>query len=136
MSVAAAARSTILLAAAAATALLNGSLPAEARGKDVAKVLLGVAAVAVVAHELSDRQERRVESRDTAMARAFGDLSPLARRSIEERLGAWGYLRGRADGRWDDATYEAVRAWAVDAGMGRHLHDERGALYIYQAIVS
>ncbi|MCE6959216.1 peptidoglycan-binding protein [Cereibacter sphaeroides] len=136
MSVAATLRSTILLAAAAATALLNGSLPAEARGKDVAKVLLGVAAVAVVAHELSDHRERRVESRDTAVARAFGDLSPLARRSIEERLGAWGYLRGRADGRWDDATYEAVRAFAVDTGRTRNMHDYTGAMFLYEAMVS
>lgn len=131
----------IALAATLGAVTLTSALPAEAGGKDVLKGLAAVVVLGAIANELSDGKQPRaryvpVTTGDTPAARAFHDLSPRARAAIETRLWNMGYLQGRADGRWDDATWIAVKDYARDSGMRRDVYDYTGAMFVYESVVS
>jgi len=125
----------------AATALTGTVAPAAADGKDVLKGIAAVVVLGAIANELSDDRQPSyqpvpVTTGDSPAARAFHDLSPRARHAIETRLWNMGYMQGQVDGRWDDATWVAVRDFARDSGMRRDVYDYTGAMFVYEAVVS
>ncbi|MCW3783593.1 peptidoglycan-binding domain-containing protein [Defluviimonas salinarum] len=153
----------LLLSAALAT---GTAAPVQAGGKDLAKGLAVIAVMTAIAkstggaraatpsygdggygrntygrntysHGAYDRSVYQdYQDPEQASGQAFMSLSPLARRSIEERLARYGYETGRIDGRWDQATWFAVQDYARDVRMSRSLGSQDGAMGVFHHIVS
>ena len=68
-------------------------------------------------------------------AQAFNSYSRQERKAIQRSLRAQGYYRGGVDGAFGPGTYNAVVAYARDAGAAGHLRSAGGAYAIYDGLI-
>lgn len=71
----------------------------------------------------------------TPVARAFNSYSLTERKAIQRNLRSAGYYSGGIDGAFGPRTYNAVIAYARDAGAGGNLKTTGGAFAIYDGLI-
>lgn len=71
----------------------------------------------------------------TPAAVAFNSYSREERRLIQRRLAGYGYYRNGIDGSFGPGTYNAVAAYARDAGVGAKLANREGAYGVYDGLI-
>ncbi|PTE13965.1 peptidoglycan-binding domain-containing protein [Pseudogemmobacter blasticus] len=71
----------------------------------------------------------------TPVARAFNTYSLRERQAIQRSLRASGYYSGAIDGSFGPRTYNAVVAYARDAGARNNLQTTGGAFAIYDGLI-
>ena len=71
----------------------------------------------------------------TPAARAFNTYSKSERKAIQRSLRASGYYYGGIDGSFGPGTYNAVVAYARDAGAAGNLRNTNGAYAVYDGLI-
>lgn len=71
----------------------------------------------------------------TPAARAFGSYSREERKAIQRQLRRAGYYSGGIDGAFGPGTYNAVTAYARDAGASGNLRTTGGAFAVYDGLL-
>ena len=71
----------------------------------------------------------------TPAAQAFNTYSKTERKAIQRSLRAYGYYRGGIDGSFGPGTYNAIAAYARDAGAQGHLNSANGAYALYDGLI-
>lgn len=71
----------------------------------------------------------------TPAARAFNTYSRAERQAIQRSLRSMGYYYGRIDGAFGPGTYDAVAAYARDAGAAGQLASAGGAFGVYDSLI-
>lgn len=145
------AKSTIIAAIAALSIVAIPASPALAWGKKEQGFVAGVAAAVIIDEIL--KQNRKAKAApppapvyvtpapayasiySTPAARAFNSYSLSERKAIQRQLRAWGYYRGGIDGAFGPGTYNAVVAYARDAGAAGNLASTGGAYAIYDGLI-
>jgi hypothetical protein len=147
-------KSTAIAAVAALSVAAIPAAPAHAWGKREQGFVAGVV-TAVIINELIDSNKRKVvpapapaprpvyvEPRptygsvyNTPAAQAFNSYSRTDRKAIQRSLRAQGYYYGSIDGSFGPGTYNAVAAYARDAGASGHLGTAGGAYAIYDGLI-
>lgn len=144
-------------AAIAALAALSGAAvpatPALAWGDREQGFVAGVATAVIVDEILKQGRQSREARRApapvyahpapvattsihaTPVARAFNSYSPGERKAIQRSLRANGYYSGGIDGSFGPRTYNAVVAYARDAGASGNLRTTGGAFAIYDGLI-
>ena len=151
---------TAAVSAIAATSIFIGSLaPAQAFGDRERAFLQGVAA-AVIIDKLTSQPRRpappvyvappvtfvpqqpvyqqhpvQISIYQTPAARAFNSYSRAERIAIQRRLAQLGYYRSGIDGSFGPGTYNAVVAYAQDAGQGSSLGGTNTAFGVYDGLI-
>ncbi|MCU0801369.1 MAG: peptidoglycan-binding protein [Rhodobacteraceae bacterium] len=151
---------TIAVSAVAATAILAGSLaPAQAFGDRERAFLQGVATAVIVDKLITETRRPRVQVPppvvtfvpqepvythrpthqtslyQTPAARAFNSYSRAERVAIQRRLAHMGYYRSGIDGSFGPGTYNAVIAYARDAGQADRLGSTNTAFGVYDGLI-
>lgn len=78
---------------------------------------------------------RSVSIYRTSAAVAFNSYSREERRLIQRRLAGYGYYRSGIDGSFGPGTYNAIAAYARDAGVGEKLTSREGAYGVYDGLI-
>lgn len=76
-----------------------------------------------------------VSIHDTPAAQAFNSYSRSERKAIQRQLRAYGYYRGAVDGSFGRGTYNAIVAYARDAGASGNLKTTGGAFALYDGLL-
>lgn len=150
---------TAAVSAIAATAIFVGSLaPAQAFGDRERSFLQGVAAAVLVDKLITETRRPRYQAPpivtfvpqqpvyaprpthttsiyQTPAARAFNSYSRAERVAIQRRLANLGYYRSGIDGSFGPGTYNAVTAYARDAGQGDSLRGTNTAFGVYDGLI-
>jgi hypothetical protein len=153
---------TAAVSAIAATSILMGSLtPAQAFGDRERAFLQGIATAVIVDKLISEGQRPRRQQPvyvappvtfvpqepvyvprpvqtsiyHTPAARAFNSYSRAERVAIQRRLAALGYYRSGIDGAFGPGTYNAVVAYARDAGQASSLGGTNTAFGVYDGLI-
>lgn len=154
---------TAAVSAVAATSIFMGSLaPAQAFGDRERAFLQGIAAAVIVDKLITEGQRPRrqqpvytappvnyvpqeqvyvprpthtVSIYKTPAARAFNSYGRAERVAIQRRLSALGYYRSGIDGAFGPGTYNAVVAYARDAGQGASLGGTNTAFGVYDGLI-
>lgn len=141
-------------ALAAVTALSIAALPAtpaKAWGEKEQSFVAGVATAIIIDEILKQNRKSKVVPAPapkpvyvapaptsiyaTPVARAFNSYSKAERRAIQRSLRSMGYYYGGLDGSFGPGTYNAVVAYARDAGATSHLSSNGGAFAIYDGLI-
>jgi hypothetical protein len=153
---------TAAVSAIAATSILMGSLaPAQAFGDRERAFLQGIATAVIVDKLITEGQRPRQQAPvyvappvtfvpqepvyvprpvqtsiyHTPAARAFNAYSRAERVAIQRRLAALGYYRSGIDGSFGPGTYNAVVAYARDAGQANSLGGTNTAFGVYDGLI-
>lgn len=151
---------TAAISALAATSIFMGSFaPAHAFGDRERAFLQGVATAVIVDKLISQprrqqpvyvappvtfvpqepvyqpRPTHTTSIYQTPAARAFNSYSRAERVAIQRRLAAMGYYRSGIDGSFGPGTYNAVTAYARDAGQGASLRGTNTAFGVYDGLI-
>lgn len=152
---------TAAVSAVAATSIFIGSvIPAQAFGERERAFLQGIATAVIVDKLIEGQRPRRqqpvyvappvtfvpqepayhprpvqISIYQTPAARAFNSYSRSERVAIQRRLSAMGYYRSGIDGSFGPGTYNAVVAYARDAGQGDSLRGTNTAFGVYDALI-
>ncbi len=153
---------TAAVSALAATSIFIGSLaPAQAFGDRERAFLQGIAAAVIVDKLITEGQRPRRQQPvyvappvtfvpqepvyvprpvqtsiyHTPAARAFNSYSRAERVAIQRRLAAMGYYRSGIDGSFGPGTYNAVVAYAQDAGQASSLGGTNTAFGVYDGLI-
>jgi Putative peptidoglycan binding domain len=154
---------TAAVSALAATSIFVGSLaPAQAFGDRERAFLQGIATAVIVDKLITEGQRPRRQQPvyvappvtfvpqepvythrpthttsiyQTPAARAFNSYSRAERVAIQRRLSALGYYRSGIDGSFGPGTYNAVVAYARDAGQGDSLRGTNTAFGVYDGLI-
>jgi peptidoglycan hydrolase-like protein with peptidoglycan-binding domain len=81
------------------------------------------------------RPTHTVSIYQTPAARAFNSYSRAERVAIQRRLAVLGYYRSGIDGSFGPGTYNAVLAYARDAGQGDSLRGTNTAFGVYDGLI-
>lgn len=153
---------TAAVSAIAATSIFMGSLaPAHAFGDRERAFLQGIATAVIVDKLITEGQRPRRQQPvyvappvtfvpqepayhprpvqtsiyQTPAARAFNSYSRAERVAIQRRLSALGYYRSGIDGSFGPGTYNAVVAYARDAGQASSLGGTNTAFGVYDGLI-
>jgi hypothetical protein len=150
---------TAAVSAIAATSIFIGSLtPAQAFGDRERAFLQGIATAVIVDKLITEGQRPRYQAPPpvvtyvpqqpvyvpqpvqtsiyhTPAARAFNSYSRAERVAIQRRLAALGYYRSGIDGSFGPGTYNAVVAYARDAGQSSSLSGTNTAFGVYDGLI-
>jgi Putative peptidoglycan binding domain len=153
---------TAAVSAIAATSIFMGSLaPAQAFGDRERAFLQGIATAVIVDKLIEGQRPRRqqpvyvapppvafvpqqpvyqqhpvqISIYQTPAARAFNSYSRAERVAIQRRLAALGYYRSGIDGSFGPGTYNAVVAYARDAGQASSLGGTNTAFGVYDGLI-
>jgi hypothetical protein len=152
---------TAAVSAIAATSIFMGSLtPAQAFGDRERAFLQGIATAVIVDKLIETQRPRRqapvyvappvtfvpdqptyhprpvqTSIYQTPAARAFNSYGYSERVAIQRRLAALGYYRSGIDGAFGPGTYNAVVAYARDAGQGSSLGGTNTAFGVYDGLI-
>jgi hypothetical protein len=143
-----------LIASITALTLALPAAPAMAWGDKEQSFVAGVVTAVIVEELIKNNKARRaappqyvyvepapihtpsaISIYNTPAARAFQSYSLAERKAIQRNLRAWGYYHGGIDGSFGPGTYNAVVAYARDAGFGGSLGSTGGAYGIYDGLI-
>jgi len=141
-------KSTAIAATVALSVATLSAAPAMAWGKKEQGFAAGIVTAIIIDELIDNNRARKVappppprivyqEPRvtygsiyDTNAAQAFNSYSKHERKAIQRSLRAQGYYRGGVDGSFGPGTYNAVVAYARDAGAAGHLASARGLRHL------
>lgn len=142
------AKSTAIAAVAALS--VAAAAPAHAWGKKEQGFLAGVI-TAIVIDEIIENNRAHAKPapapapkpvepvptsiHSTAAAKAFASYSMSERKAIQRQLRAYGYYSGSIDGSFGRGTYNAIVAYARDAGASANLKTTGGAFALYDGLL-
>lgn len=80
-------------------------------------------------------EPHRTSIYSTPAAAAFKNYSSAERRAIQRQLRAAGYYHGSIDGSFGPGTYNAITAYARDAGASGNMRTTGGAFAVYDGLL-
>ena len=148
-------KSTTVAAIAAMSIAASTAAPAHAWGKKEQGFVAGIATAVIIDQIIEGNRARKVAPAPapaprvyyeeprvkhgsiyaTPAAQAFNSYSKHERKAIQRSLRAQGYYRGGVDGAFGPGTYNAVVAYARDAGAAGNLRSAGGSYAIYDGLI-
>lgn len=71
----------------------------------------------------------------TPAGQAFNSYSKAERKAIQRSLRSYGYYRGGIDGSFGPGTYNALNAYARDAGVPGHMRSAGGVYALFDGLI-